>query len=325
MAPFQGITNLVFRRVYMRHFTGVDKLLTPFFTSIHKQTVNSSKGRELLHLKENGIPVVPQVLSKDADEMIRFANYCKQLGFDEVNWNMGCPYPRVANKMRGSGLLPYPKVVDEILQNVLSEISIKLSVKVRLGYQNPKEIAELIPVFNKHPLSEITVHARIGKQLYKGETNQDVFAEVLKQSKIPVGYNGDIFTKNDFEMLLQKFPKLSFVMLGRGLLADPFLPTHIKNEYVPSLIKQTDIIHKFVDDLYFERRKQTNDGLQTLGNMKEYWWYLSYSFNNPHKVFSLIKKKKTFDDYEDAVNSIFNNYAWLGQKADLFRKEKALK
>ena len=325
MAPFQGITNLVFRQVYMQHFSGVDKLLTPFFTSIHKQSIKTSGRQELLHLKENGIPVVPQILSKDAEEMVRFANYCEKLGFEEVNWNMGCPYPRVAKKKRGSGLLPYPEIVNEILEQVMSKISIKLSVKTRLGYNNPDEILALIPVINQYPVSEITVHARIGKQLYKGETSLNVFEKVLKTSNIPAGYNGDLFTKNDFARLYQKFPQLPFIMLGRGLLTDPFLPAHLKNEPVPDIEQQSPVIHKFVDDLYYHRRKQTNDGLQTLGNMKEYWWYLSYSFNKPQKVFSLIKKKKTFDDYEDAVNTIFEHYEWLGQKANLFRKEKAEK
>ena len=325
MAPFQGITNMVFREVYMHHFSGVDKLLTPFFTSIHKHTINTAKGKELLKTDIDRVPVVPQILSKDASEILRFANFCHQLGFNEVNWNMGCPYPRVAKKNRGSGLLNHPEIVDDILQELMPKIPIKLSVKVRLGYENPNDIIKLIPVFNQFPISEIAVHARVGKQLYKGLVNHDVFNKVVQQSNIPVGYNGDIFTKNDFIQIIKKFPNLSFLMLGRGLLADPFLPAHIKNTEIPDLESQKAIIRKFVDDLYYKRRKAHNDGLQTLGNMKEYWWYLSYSFNNPHKVFSLIKKKKTFNDYEDAVNRVFDDFDWLGQKGDLFRKEKAEK
>jgi len=323
MAPFQGITNLVFRKIYTRHFYGVDKLLTPFFTGIHKQKVNSLRSRELLHTKENGIPVVPQILSKDADEILRFAHLCKELGFTEINWNLGCPFPRVANKMRGSGMLPYPYILESILQKLMPEIPLKLSIKLRLGYKNSDEILQLIPIFNKYQISELTVHARIGKQLYKGSVNYDIFEKVLKESKIPVGYNGDVFTKKDFEQLQNRIPEIPFLMLGRGMLADPFLPAHIKELDVPSLNEQKPIIRKFVDDLYYERRKAHNNGLQILGIMKEYWGYLSCSFDNPHKVFSLVKKVKTFDNYEDAVNRIFDKFSWMGQEADLFRKEKS--
>ena len=322
MAPFQGITNRVFRKVYTRHFQGIDKLFTPFFTSIHKKNISSSRSKELISVTENGIPVVPQILSKDADEMLRFANFCKELGFDEINWNLGCPYPRVANKMRGSGMLPHPKIVDEILQQFMPKTPVKLSVKMRLGFKEPEEIFQLIPILNKYNITEVTVHARIGKQLYKGSVNHNIFKKVIQQSTIPTGYNGDIFTKNDFINLTNSISGISFLMLGRGLLVDPFLPAHIKNIEIPNLEGQKEIIRKFIDDLYYERRKQHHDGLQTLGNMKEYWWYLSCSFDNPHKVFSLIKKKKNFEEYEDAVNRIFNDYNWLGQKADLFRKEQ---
>jgi tRNA-dihydrouridine synthase len=196
---------------------------------------------------------------------------------------------------------------------------------MRLGFKEPEEIFQLIPVLNKYNITEVTVHARIGKQLYKGSVNHNIFEKVIQQSTIPVGYNGDIFTKNDFTNLTNNISRISFLMLGRGLLVDPFLPAHIKSIDIPNPEDQKEIIRKFIDDLYYERRKQHNDGLQTLGNMKEYWWYLSCSFDNPHKVFSLIKKKKNFEEYEDAVNRIFNDYNWLGQEADLFRKEQTMK
>ena len=322
MAPFQGITNLVFRKVYTRYFSGIDKMLTPFFTSIHKKNISSSRRKELISVTEHGIPVVPQILSKDAEEILRFARICKEFGFDGINWNLGCPYPRVANKMRGSGMLPYPDVLEAILQKLMPEIPLTLSIKLRLGYNNSDEILQLLPVFNKYPISELAVHARIGKQLYKGSVNYDMFEKVLKESEIPVGYNGDVFTKKDFEQIQNRVLGIPFLMLGRGLLADPFLPAHIKKLNVPDIVEQKQLIRKFVDDLYYEHRKAHNNGLQTLGIMKEYWSYLSYSFDNPHKVFSLVKKVKTFDDYEDSVNRIFNDYNWLGQEANLFKKEQ---
>ena len=322
MAPFQGITNLVFRKVYTHHFSGIDKLLTPFFTSVHKQNISKSQSKELLHTSEHGVQVVPQILSKDANEILRFAEISYQRGFREINWNMGCPFPRVANKGRGSGMLPHPKKVEEILKTIMPTLPVKLSIKLRLGYEKPEEILQLIPAFNDSSIKELAIHTRIGKQLYKGSVDLLTFEKVLNLTKLPIGYNGDIFTKDDFFIIINRFPKISFVMLGRGLLVDPFLPAHIKQQSVPELSKQKLLIRKFVDDLYFERRKQHRDGLQTLGNMKEYWWYLSFSFSNPHKVFNNIKKVKSFDDYEDAVNLIFDNFDWIGQQSDLFKKEK---
>ena len=311
LAPFQGITGVTFRSVYTKYFEGVDKLFTPFFTTIqHSYKLPPRKLAELGNPFENGILVVPQILSKDADEIIRFADFCEKLGFKEINWNLGCPYPQVANKKRGSGMLPYPLMIDDILERVMAGTQIQVSVKCRLGYQSKEEIFKLIPVFNEHNVSELTIHARIGKQLYSGETDQDIFIQAASVLTVPVVYNGDIFSVKDFRQLENKFLPINTWMIGRGLLYDPFLPAEIKGLAIVQDRKA--YIRKFMDDLYFGYRKQMNDNLSAISVLKEYWSYLSMSFNDPHKVFKIVKKVKSFDEYEEAVFQIFNEYNWTG-------------
>ena len=170
LGPFQGITDAPFRNVFKRHFGGIDKFYTPFFTGIHKKDHAKNLQGEEIDPRYNDVETLtPQILSTDAEEILRFAKQCKQLGYKEINLNMGCPFPRVANKKRGCGLLPYPDKVDAMLERVFEEIDIKFSVKCRLGYFSPEEIDVIIPILNKYPLSELIIHPRIGKQLYKGE------------------------------------------------------------------------------------------------------------------------------------------------------------
>jgi len=311
-APFQGITGAVYREIYSQYFPWIDKLFTPFFTSIHKQKSLEKKGEELTNIKHNGIPVVPQILSKDADEIIRFAGFCKERGFKEVNWNLGCPYPRVANKKRGSGMLPYPEMVNEILEKVIPVVEINFSVKCRLGYHSPDEIFKLIPVFNHRNIHELTIHARIGKQLYKGEVHLDHFEKALSMAEVQVIYNGDIFTGNDFQKLSKRFHGISSWMIGRGLLIDPFLPGYIKGVDLPGDQERKAVIKHFVEDLYIAHRKSKNDNLHSISVMKELWSHLAYSFSNPQKAFNSIKKTRSFDAYEDGVNFVFENFEWLG-------------
>ena len=311
LAPFQGITGVTFRTVYSKHFRGVDKLFTPFFTGItHDSKLPARKHAELGNSLVNGIEVVPQMLSKDADEIIRFAEFCQKLGFNELNWNLGCPYPMVANKKRGSGMLPYPDMIDEILTRVMAETAIRFSVKCRLGYESKEEIFKLIPIFNRHNLSEVTIHARIGKQLYTGETDLETFQRVFSGLTVPVVYNGDIFSADDFQRANNHFPEINTWMIGRGLLSDPFLPAKIKG--LPDVSDQKAHIRRFIDDLYFGYRKQLNDNLAVIGILKEYWKYLSESFDDPHQVFRNLKKVKSFDEYEDAVAFVFKEYNWVG-------------
>lgn len=311
LAPFQGITGVTFRRVYSSYFGGVDKLFTPFFNGIqHEAKMPARRLQELGNASENGVAVVPQVLSKDAGEIVRFAAFCHNMGFSELNWNLGCPYPMVAKKKRGSGMLPYPGMVDEILLQVMAGMPLRFSIKCRLGYVSASEIETLIPVFNQYALSEITIHARIGKQLYTGATDLASFEKALASLTAPVVYNGDIFSPTGYLNLKARFPNINTWMIGRGLLADPFLPSRIRG-----LSMATDehaYIQAFIEALYSKYREQKNDNLSVLGNMKEYWHYLAESFDDPHKVFKQVKKVGSFAEYENAVATVFRNYRWLG-------------
>ncbi len=310
VAPFQGITTRIFREVFTRHFSDTDKLFTAFFTGIHNEKSLRSRQKELEKTNHNGVPVVPQILSKDGDEILLFGKLCHNLGFSEVNWNLGCPFPRVARKMRGSGLLPYPEKIKEILENVIPTLPVKLSVKCRLGYHNADEIMALLPVFNNFPLSEIIVHARLGEQMYKGNVDTVTFKKVLQKTTHQMVYNGDIFSPENFESIQQQFPQVDRWMIGRGLLADPFLPGQLQGAGIPS--RPLSIIRKYVDDLYYAYRKEFNHSLRTINVMKEFWSYLSLSFGRPERVFGKIKKCTSFDAYEDAVNYALDNYKWLG-------------
>ena len=318
-APFQGITTQVFRAVYARHFEGVDKLFTPYFSNFEPGC--KLPPRKLAALKnqfENGIEVVPQVLSKSADEILWLAKCCEDLGFKELNWNLGCPYPQVASKKRGAGLLPYPEKVDEILEKVFSGINIAFSVKCRLGYASAEELKQLAPVFNSYPISEITLHARIGKQLYSGQPDMDAFAEAVTLIKRPLAYNGDIFSRGDYVNFSERFPSIHLLMLGRGILRDPFLPMLIKGIELPEDTKKH--IRQFVDEIYFTYRKERDDNPSVLNAMKEYWTYLAESFDDPLRVFRKIRKAKNFADYEEAVVDIFEKYKWEG--ADATKSQK---
>lgn len=303
-APFQGITTKVFREVYTTHFGGIDKFFTPYFSNIAiGHPLPALKMKALAATHENGVEIVPQILSKDAAEIISFANSCHELGFNELNWNLGCPYPQVARKKRGSGMLPHPEMVDEILAEVMKSMSVRFSVKCRLGYFSAEEMQALIPVFNRYPISELTIHARIGKQLYSGKPDYDSFAAALEQLQMPVVYNGDIFSVEDYETFSTKVSAINQLMIGRGLLTNPFLAMQIKGIAIPG--ERLSALKDFMENLYLAYRQDKGDNLSILNNMKELWVYMMNAFTEPVAVFRKIKKAKTFQDYEAGINDIF--------------------
>jgi len=333
LGPFQGITDAPFRNVFKRHFGGIDKFYTPFFTGIHKEEhAKNLQGEEIDPRCNDVKTLTPQILSTDAEEILRFAKQCKQLGYKEVNLNMGCPFPRVANKKRGSGLLPYPDKVDAMLESVFEHIGdMKFSVKCRLGYYSPDEIEAIIPIFNRFPLSELIIHPRIGKQLYKGEADVERFAALIPYINAPLVYNGDIFSVDDFGRIREAVRPVNDFMLGRGILANPFLaeqitdacdyadargaslqpdPVRTHRVCLPQPNDKTERLHAYVLDLYEDRLHHAGGSPKVLGRMKELWSYLMNSFEEPQVVWRKIKKINALKEYEDAVETVFMEVAY---------------
>ena len=309
LGPFQGITDAPFRNVFKRHFGGIDKFYTPFFTGIHKEEhAKNLQGEEIDPHYNDVETLTPQILSTDAEEILRFAKQCQQLGYKEINLNMGCPFPRVANKKRGCGLLPYPDKVEAMLERVFEEIDIKFSVKCRLGYFDPKEIDAILPIFNKFPISELIIHPRIGKQLYKGEADVERFKALIPYINAPLVYNGDIVSEESFNRISNAVQPVNQFMLGRGILANPFLAEQIKNDKASTHDKM-ERLHNYVIDLYEDRLHHAGGSPKVLGRMKELWSYLMNSFEEPQVVWRKIKKINALKEYEEAVETIFKEIA----------------
>ena len=320
LAPFQGITDVVYRNVFKKHFRGIDKFYTPFFTGIQKDNSKSLRGEEINPEFNDVNTVVPQILSNKADEIIRFAKQCKSMGYREFNLNMGCPFPRVANKTRGCGLMADPERTIPMLNEVCENIDgIKFSIKCRLGYYNYEEIYAFIDTLNALNINEIIIHPRIGKQMYNGEASLEKFIALMPLIKKPLVYNGDIFdiTRYNFVLMQCKdainrvstIPVSTFpltIMLGRGLLTNPFLAEQIQN--IDNQQDKKSRLHNFVVDLYVERLRHAGGSPKIIGSMKELWKYMMNIFDDPQNVWRKVKKINSLDEYETAVENIFNQH-----------------
>ena len=308
LAPFQGITDVVYRNVFKKHFGGIDKYYTPFFTGIQKDNSKSLRGEEISPEFNDVNTVVPQILSNTAEEIIRFANQCKSMGYPEFNLNMGCPFPRVANKTRGCGLMADPARTIKMLNDVFEQIDgIKFSIKCRLGYYDDEEIMAFVETFNTLNFSEIIIHPRIGKQMYTGEASLEKFLELVPLINKPLVYNGDIFTTDRYNTILSILS--SSIMLGRGLLTNPFLAEEIKS--IDNQQDKKQRLHNFVVDLYINRLRHAGGSPKIIGSMKELWKYMMNIFDDPQNVWRKVKKVNHLDEYEIAVEDIFNQHNLL--------------
>lgn len=313
LAPFQGITDVVYRNVFKKHFAGIGKFYTPFFTGIQKDNSKSLRGEEISPDFNDVKTLVPQILSNTSEEIVRFANQCKSMEYEEFNLNMGCPFPRVANKTRGCGLMADPDRTIKMLNDVCDQIEgIKFSIKCRLGYYNDEEIYAFIDTFNTLNFSEIIIHPRIGKQMYTGEASLEKYKALIPLINKPLVYNGDIFTvanyihvRNSCRDAMNRISSPT-IMLGRGLLTNPFLAEEIQR--IENQRDKKQRLHDFVVDLYDERLRHAGGSPKIIGSMKELWKYMMNIFDDPQNVWRKVKKVNHLDEYETAVETIFNEY-----------------
>jgi tRNA-dihydrouridine synthase len=306
-SPLQGFTDFRFRNAFHRYFGGIDTFYSPYINLNGKLVIKGSYERDILPENNTTLEVIPQIITNDAEEFLFVVRYVQQLGYKELNWNLGCPYPMVAKCGMGSGLISNTSQIEHILKRVHSETDIIVSMKMRMGYENPTEILDVFPILEQYPIKNIAIHARIGKQLYKGGVDLESFQKCLDTSKQKIYYNGDITSVEKFRMMQERFPSIDHWMIGRGLIADPFLPSMIKNNTTEYPKNKLEIFEAFHDTIYQEYDAYLSGPTPIRMKMLGFWEYFSASFSNPQKTFKKIKKAGNSKNYEAAVKEIFKN------------------
>jgi len=303
-SPLQGFTDFRFRNALHKHFGGIDTYYAPYIRLNGKLDIKPGYQKDLQLKNNDTLEVIPQVMTCNADEFIFVIKYVQSLGYKELNWNLGCPYPMVTNKGMGSGLISDPNKIDDILNRVHNETDITISMKMRMGYDSPEEIIRAFPILNKYPLRNIGIHARIGKQLYVGGVDLESFNRCLDHTDHKIYYNGDITTVARYREMADRFPTIDHWMIGRGLISDPFLPSMIKSDsdnYPEDRVHQFSRFHEALLNSYIE--KLTGDKA-VIRKMLSYWEYFSSTFQDPFRIVKKIKKTKTLEAYDVAVAEI---------------------
>ena len=300
-APMEGVTGDLFRQAQARHFEKAARYYTPFLSTTSSRTLAAREMRELAPEHNAGLNVIPQLMGNDPEDFIWMAGAIRDLGYTEVNLNLGCPSGTVTAKKKGAGLLAERELLERMLDGIFERSPLPISIKTRLGRDSAEEFPALVELYNRYPVTELIVHARIMTQQYAGTPDLDAFAYALEHSKAPVCCNGDVFDVPAAERLAARFPNLERIMLGRGLAANPGFITEIHTGTPPT----ADALHAFHDTLYALTRERISEQRAALFRMKEAWRYLGCAFENPEKPLKAIRKATRLSDYEAAVRLLF--------------------
>lgn len=303
-SPLQGFTDFRFRNAFHNYFGGIDTFYSPYIRLNGKLVVKNAYERDILPENNTTLEVIPQIITNDVEEFLFVAKYVQQFGYKELNWNLGCPYPMVTKRGMGSGLIADPEKIDHILKRTHTETDIIVSMKMRMGYENSNEILDAFPVLDKYPLKNVAIHARIGKQLYKGGVDLEAFQRCIDSTKHKLYYNGDITSVTQFKTIQERFPSIDHFMIGRGLIADPFLPSMIKKNTLEYPKNRVEIFSNFHDEIYAQYDAALSGPTPIKMKMLGFWEYFSKSFSNPQKTYKKIKKATNPHKYKQAVSEI---------------------
>jgi len=307
LAPLQGLTDWIFREAFSEHIGRFDKTFTPFVRMQQGEFYRPSQCNDLLPSNNSFQKPVPQFLGNDTLSFKKFEELCLEHNYTEVNINMGCPYPMVTGKRMGAGLLANPSILANLLEGAFTNTSLQISVKCRLGLDEATQFAELVSIFNSFPLHELIIHPRLGKQQYKGTPDQTNFAHYAPQLKHSVCYNGDITSPADVIEIQTLYPALSSIMIGRGVVENPFLLSQLRKETL-STDEKVKMLRNFHLSMIAHCKTKYASDLHFLKRMEELWEYHHTIFENGHKVYKQIRKSRTLAQYEEAVFKAINSF-----------------
>lgn len=306
-APLEGITGYIYRNLHHRFFPGVDQYYMPFLSPTMHHKFTGREFQDILPEHNRDIAVVPQILTKSAEDFCWAAGELAAMGYNEVNLNLGCPSGTVVAKGKGAGMLANLPALESFLDEIFEKSAVKISVKTRLGKNDPEEFQAVLELFNRYPIHELIVHPRVQKDFYKHPVRLAFFTEAAENSKNPLCYNGDLKTLLDCAALTARFPELHSLMLGRGLIANPNLVAEIKY----GTILQKETLREFHDCLLAAYREAFQNDRNAVCRMKECWQYMLSLFENHEKAAKALRKAVDLEGYQAAVGKIFQELPFL--------------
>lgn len=299
-APLEGIGGYIYRNAQADYFEKADKYYSPFLAPNQNRSISPKEYKDIAPEHNEDITLVPQIMANNAEIFLKAAQELEQLGYKEINLNLGCPSRTVVTKYRGAGFLAKPDALEQFLEKVYSKLNIRLSLKTRLGMEDEEEFEHLLDIYNKFPVSELIIHPRVQTDYYKNTPRMESFLNALEKSKNPVVYNGDIFNKEKYQQVMKQMD-VSGVMLGRGVLANPALFGEIRG--TEKLSKER--LWEFHERLLADYTQEMSGERNVLFKMKELWFYLAWSFTNTEKYEKKIRKAQHLSDYRLVVKQLF--------------------
>ena len=302
-APLEGLTDRTFRHLHHKYFPGIDRYYTPFLSPTIHRSLTPKEQREVAPIQLREYELIPQLLTKNADDFIWMASQCADLGYHEINLNIGCPSGTVTAKGKGAGMLIDLVALDRFLDEIFTKSNVAISIKTRIGFNDSAEFPRILEIYNKYPIAELIIHPRVRAAFYNGQVDTKAFVYAVENSKIPLCYNGDITHLQHMENLQKRYPQLQSVMIGRGLIADPGMLSPGGTNVTALKSFHNELLESYIDAFGSARN--------AMFRLKEHWQYLINHFNNSDKLGKKLRKTTDIIEFRQITSEIFDTLSLI--------------
>jgi len=306
LAPMAGVTDTLFRRV-IRGLGGCGLIMTEF-TSAEGVTRSAAKTLRYLYFDQDEHPIAAQLFGANPDVMATAAALVEDLGFDQIDINLGCPAKKVV-KCGGSGLLKDLQQLERVLGAVRAAAKIPMTIKMRSGWDDANIVAvEVARMAEGIGVEAVAVHPRTRTQAYSGQADWSIIARVKQAVKIPVIGNGDVRIPQDAERMIAE-TGCDAVMIGRTAATNPWIFRQMEQYFATGHYDEPSEADRYRLLSGYFRSLVAADLPDAIGKMKQFACWFTHGVRNGGELRHEVHSARSPSEVLERVDSFFTRVA----------------